>query len=285
MAARPVFESILNHQKYWAKDRFSFEEVGGDTCYTRDFEDNLFHRPGQSKALSLWSFNEFNAGEGHELVNHMRALTSSSALLVNVFEYWRQTGRIVEIAEACGSRGMSQMEFEKKCAVFRGGKPPHIDLVFEGSARPLAIEAKFTEPYYCKSTQRNKTNLASYLKHDEIWEGLSELKKLATEIREKEHQETDWHHLDTPQLIKHILGLTKKFKGPKGFTLLYLWYDTETPESTNHRKEIRDFSDRIKYEIHFRNMTYQRLFNEIQRIPNVDESYINYLRERYFADN
>ena len=52
-------------------------------------------------------------------------------------------------------------------------------------------------------------------------------------------------YLHSAQLIKHTLGLKRKF-GKKGFRLLYLWYDVLGKEGAVHRDEIEKFSETLK---------------------------------------
>ena len=87
--------------------------------------------------------------------------------------------------------------------------------------------------------------------------------------------------MDVSQLLKHILGLAAAF-GPSGFELLYLWYEVPSQEAERHRIEIEDFSESIADEVHFREMTYQNLFESIKKCRDTDEGYISYLAERYF---
>jgi hypothetical protein len=83
--------------------------------------------------------------------------------------------------------------------------------------------------------------------------------------------------------LKHILGLATKF-GPKGFTLLYLWYGFQSLEAQRHWREIIEFEDIIKGDVDFRVMTYQDLFASILRIPATDQAYLDYLKTRYFSE-
>ncbi len=70
--------------------------------------------------------------------------------------------------------------------------------------------------------------------------------------------------------------------GSSGFTLLYLWFDCDTEEATEHRQEINDFRDVLKGEVDFRSTTYHELFQKIKCLPDVHNEYLEYLSKRYF---
>ena len=158
--------------------------------------------------------------------------------------------------------------------------PPHLDIEFAGPM-PLAIESKFTETYHRQTRRDNKdTYLNEYLKHHEIWNGISKLRALAESIIRQSGARTNFEYLDVPQLIKHILGLKGSYGGSS--CLLYLWYKINSPEANRHEEELARFSTSVKDEIDFRIMRYQDLFNRIRRLPDVDSAYIEYLEQRYF---
>ena len=249
--------------------------------YTKTVEDNVFNHE-----LHPETRKEYAKGKGHELEGeraHIKALHSSSALVVNVFDYWRHQNRIQDIASCCGAEGIvTGMEFEKTHPIKGVARiPPHLDIEFAGSI-PLAIESKFTEPYHRK-TRRNKkdTHLAEYLKHHEIWSGILKVRALAESIVRQSGTKTDFEYLDVPQLIKHILGLKGNHGG--SFCLLYLWYKVNSPEANRHEEELAKFSTYIGDEIDFRVMTYQDLFSSIKSIPGVAPAYLQYLERRYFS--
>jgi hypothetical protein len=274
-----AFQMIIEQQETWARGKaFTFEKSSHGSGYTHFLADNLLY-----STISLKTVDEYMAGQGSELERHMRALYSSSALVVNVFEYWRQTQRIAEVARLCGaSIDSTDMEFEKKYKIANLGTP-NLDIEFSGKqTKPFAIEAKFSEPYRT-TTQRNDTNLYKYLIKESLWEGLRGCQEIAREILAQEGGKTKWEYLDAPQLIKHILGLSYKYKS-SGFTLQYLWFDCGTEEVKEFIREILTFRDCVKGEIDFRSMTYQELFSDIKGLPNVDKEYTSYLRERYFPE-
>jgi hypothetical protein len=268
---------ISDCQLEWARR----ENIPLDGRYTIRLEDNIF---GGEFHPETWK--EYTRGKGHELEGkraHMKALHSSSALVVNVFDYWRRQNRIKDIAGCCGVEGsVTDMEFEKTHPI-KGveGTPPHLDIEFAVVVR-LAIESKFTETYR-RATRRPlaKTKLDVYLENDDIWGDMPKLKDLAQDIVQQSGTGTEFQYLDVHQLIKHILGL--KCSYGRGFSLLYLWYKIDSKEATQHDQELAGFRNRINSDLSFRTMTYQGLFESIKHIPNVDTSYLKYLEQRYFS--
>jgi len=268
-----AYRRISNQQRAWANKRgIELNEKG----YTPRLNDNLFC------PLSPKSELEFRSGRGDELSKgKMNALHSSSALVVNVFEYWRD--RDVDfIAQACGaSKGATSLHFERTYPTGLGSIPPHLDVEFYNPLfRPLAVEAKFTESYRRKTKRHIKEK---YL-NSSLWKGLSGCESLVRRIREEEKGTTSFSFLDAPQLLKHILGLTTKF-GKRGFELLYLWYDCRPSlEAERHRREIGEFERYISSEVSFQQMAYQELFKSIRDNSEADPQYIGYLADRYFYD-
>ena len=277
-----AFESILNQQRAWAT-KLGITIDSHD--YTASLKDNLYFYPMLPETQKA-----FESGRGKELgekglPGKMQALYSSSALVVNFFEYWVRSSRIQEITNLfrLGLNNVTSMVFEEKHRIANLGTP-HLDIEIKGDST-LAIEAKFAEPYYHRITQRNRTNLDKYLAKKDIWEDIKNCRQIAEQILAEEDSSTSWSYLDTPQLIKHILGLKARY-GQKGFSLLYLWFNCLDHESTEdtlkHAEEIANFHEQIQDEINFQSTTYQGLFDMVCERTNADTKYISYLRARYF---
>jgi hypothetical protein len=272
-----AYKFILNQQKTWARQRgIKFDDDG----YTLSLNSNLFSPilPETKKEFQSGRGGEFGEGGSR---GKMQALHSSSAIVVNIFDYWRNRN-IETIAQCCGMPlGMTQMQFEKTYPTPLGGIPPHLDIEFRGGIgiKPVAVESKFTELYHRKTKRKIKDK---YLNYRDLWAQLPRCKSLIRRIREEEKGKTSFTHLDIPQLLKHILGLTTKF-GRKGFELLYLWYDFPCLEADKHRQEIREFKEQIGDDADFRDMTYQELFNMIKISVEDNKDYISYLGDRYFS--
>jgi hypothetical protein len=107
------------------------------------------------------------------------------------------------------------------------------------SAKIFAIECKFTEPY---SSRKHKGLDRKYFTNDVVWDNLPAIKHLAQEISPEDNC---FGHLHAAQLVKHILGLSRKF-GHARYRLLYLWHDALGESGFRHRQEVEKFSDIVR---------------------------------------
>jgi len=157
---------------------------------------------------------------------------------------------------------------------------PNIDVVIHNSdsvkAKRFAIECKFTEAY---SLQRHQGIKPEYIDLNEIWNDIPAIYDLAKSLCPDDEK---FFHLHPAQLIKHILGLKKRF-GKEGFRLLYLWYDVLGEEGAIHRKEIEAFSEVTRSDcIKFHALSYQELIMKLSNEYRSDHrKYIRYLSDRY----
>lgn len=269
-------QAIYDQQKKWATDHSIPTDADG---YTQTVEENLF------QALNTETRAEFVSGSGDELGStgkrgKMQATHSSSALVCNVFDHWRDR-HLEPLAAVLGAPAdVARLRFEQVYPTGLSGTAPHLDVALLGdSAKLFFIESKFVEPY--GSGKSGNPFVISYFPEDlKLWSkhGLTNCQTLAQKINDREIR-FSW--LDAPQLLKHILGLANKFG--KDFTLLYLWYDHPSAEATEHRQEVDTFMQHLNGEIDFRTMTYQDLFQKMQDNPAIDKNYVEYLGERYFA--
>lgn len=284
-------EAILSKQIQWAKNH-DIQLIGskgerGRPTYTLTIEKNLF------EPLDERTKQQFSEGNGNEIQGSavspakMQALHSSSALGVNIFQYWQKRGLCNDIAAACGfcekgSKNSIQIDFERKFPIkSKFVVPPNIDVVIsprDPKKRKLfAVECKFTEAY---STTKHEGLKDKYLKEDDLWLEFPVLHNLAKKINPEDHEFTFLH---AAQLIKHILGLTKEV-GKDGFKLLYLWYDALGKEGAIHRDEIEIFTEYArKDEVFFLSKSYQELIISLANDYRDDHpAYIKYITERYF---
>ena len=270
-----TYESIIAEQRNWADQHsIKYDKAG----YVSSLKDNLY-RP-----LFPETQNEFRKGKGEELDGKMQALHSSSALVVNIFDYWRYLGKADIIAQACGvlSR-LTNIKFEQTYPIIHiRGTPPHLDIEFSlpRSNFISVIESKFTEPYHRHTKRVIKEK---YFNIPGLWSQIPNCEHLARRIREESRSKTSFIYLDVPQLLKHILGLTWSKSGTQNFEIVYLWYEKHSPEADRHRFEIQQFRELIGAEAHFRAMTYQELFQNIKRSVLADEAYMEYIGKRYFS--
>ena len=283
-------EYIISEQIQWAH-RNNITLTGskghdrGRQVYTKNFDDNLFE-PLMPEVKS--DFEEADGGEltGDPYPCKMQAIHSSSALGVNIFQYWKRINQVSAIAAACGfysaDNSSSQgINFEVKYPISeKFSRSPNIDVVIKNSSESrfevFAIESKFSEAY---SPGTHFGISPKYIELNKVWDDIPNLFKLAKTISPDDNGFT---HLHPAQLIKHILGLKEKF-GKKKFRLLYLWYDTIGTEGAKHHKEIEEFIKITKKDgLHFHAMSYQDLIIKLaKKYRDTHRDYIDYISERY----
>jgi len=171
------YQYILAKQTEWARNRgldlIVSKENRGRHSYTTNLDYNLF-QPLLPEVRS-----SFSAGDGGELASSampgkMQAIHSSSALGVNVFQYWKSISAVPVIAAACGlcrpgSEISCDIQFEEKYPINDSfGFHPNIDVVIHNDAnakiKRFAIECKFSEAY---GAHKHGGLKAKYLDSDE----------------------------------------------------------------------------------------------------------------------
>lgn len=283
-------------QKAWAeRKKFTLlpgtiANKNGDKIYLDDYNKNLYESLSENNEKS---YNEGSGGETKDTKTRrapMKAAFSSSAIVVNLFQYW-QGKDVSPLLKALNMIGHNDkiinalIKFEDKKKITNKKtkeeiSEPHLDVTIESESlqHAIAIESKFTEPY----SHKTQKELAEKYNNDELWKGLEEIKE-EIDILEKEKREKIFRfkRLDYLQLTKHILGL--KTQHGKKFKLLYLWYDVPCKEGCEHRKEIEDFKKIVeKDSINFRSITYQEVIYYLrENYYNEHNEYIDYLVERY----
>ena len=284
------FEYILTKQVSWA-DRNNVRLVGseitkGRLAYTESLNKNLF------EPLLSETRTEIENGDGGELKGDsthsakMCAVHSSSAIGVNVLQYWKNKN-IPDIAYALGlcrkdNKSANEIHFEQKYKISNKFQfDPNIDSVIlnheNDKIKAFGIECKFSEAY----SSRNHSGLKERYLTDitEQWKNIPNLLDFAKTISPEDKV---FKHLHPAQLIKHILGLKKEY-GKSGFRLLYLWYDVLGQDGCRHRKEIEEFAKIAKQDsIKFHSLSYQELIVKLKKDHyNGNEKYIDYLTDRY----
>jgi hypothetical protein len=282
-----AYEYILSKQILWALNNdiqlIGSKGIRGRQAYTRKLTKNLFDPllPEVRKA--------FNKGDGGELKGNpskMQAVHSSSALGVNIFQYWMKINQVPSIAAACGfcknsNRSSKHIIFESKYVISdKFSIHPNIDVIIENSSKSkfkvFAIECKFSEAY---SSRRHSGLKQKYLELKNIWNGIPNLHRFARTISPKD---SHFVHLHPAQLVKHVLGLKKQY-GKTNFRLLYLWYDCLGPEGSKHREEVKEFKKITRADnIYFHALSYQELIIKLsKKHKDSHRDYIKYISDRY----
>ena len=287
------FEFIKYKQHIWA-DSKDFKLIGsknerGEKNYTHSLEENLFVQ------LTEETEKNFKQADGHELSHiepfpcKMQAIHSSSALAVNIFEYWKDKD-ISVIASSCGlckdtDKDSIKILFEQKFPISVGfNRSPNIDVLIENTEKheyeAYGIECNFSEAYTKNRSEIENGLKEKYFNLDEnIWMDIPETYLLAKSISPTDNK---YAFLHTAQLIKHILGLKKKY-GKEHFKILYLWYDVLGECGCKHRHEIESFSKIVKKDnMAFHSISYQELIFQLHNrcTPN-DVKYLEYIEQRY----
>ena len=267
---------LLARQVCWARSAGHDVDARG---YLPTVDANLF-RPLSDSARA-----NFNRGSGSELLDtptrpaKMRALHSSSALAVNVFDHWqgRDTAPLIAALGLAGT--LASLRFEAQYPTGCGGTPPNLDvaLTFDGG-RVVAVESKFSEWLTPKAHGRAPFSPAYFAGGQGRWErrGLPRCQALAEAVASGERR---YVYLDAAQLLKHALGLATHHT-PGGFSLLYMYCDHSGIESAQHSAEIVDFAQRVDGALGFRAMRYQELVDRLEQ-TGADVDYRSYLRNRY----
>ena len=272
--------SVLRQQRAWAKSAGIHVDARG---FIEAYESNLL-RP-----LSPSTLAAFESGGGSELRERgkrpakMRALHSSAALAVNVFDHWvgRDAGPLLQ-ALGIESTSSARIAFERPFPTGLPGNPPNVDVVLTlDSGAAIAIESKFTEWLTPKRKGKPAFKEKYFADGAERWAraGLPACQALATDLQSGRER---FRQLDAPQLLKHALGLAAA--RPKRFALRYLFYEIPSPSAERHESEIARFSARVDSEVGFGSVTYQDLYRALRASDAVDRDYLAYLGKRYFPE-
>ena len=223
------YEYILSKQTAWANNS-AITLIGskgkrGRPAYTCKLDQNLFQQllPDVRESFSAGDCGELGSTE---FPGKMQAVHSSSALGVNVFQYWKSIKAVPVIAAQrglcrVGSQVSRDIQFEEKYPINDTfGFHPNIDIVIHNKStakfKRFAVECKFSEAY---GAHKHGGFKGKYLGLDDLWPDIPDLLCFARRISPDDHE---FIHLHPAQLVKHILGLKRQF-GKAGFRLLYLW--------------------------------------------------------------
>src|SRR5580704_7280520 len=147
MDKNATLQFIVKRQRRWAEARRLAVSPNGRVSR---LDENLF------APLDVETRAEFESGDGDEFgtpddVGKMYSLHSSSALVCNVFDYWRKRP-MLPLLRACGfdTHDGSELKFEQKFSTGVGRKPANLDVLITDSGSgclPIAVESNFTEPF------------------------------------------------------------------------------------------------------------------------------------------
>jgi hypothetical protein len=212
----------------------------------------------------------------------IQSLTSSAALVVNVFGYWRERalGPLVA-ALGLGDAEGARLTFEEPLPTGLEGDPPLADVGLRWpGGRVVAIESKFAEWLVRRPRNQRVLKDKYFAGGVSVWAeaGLPRCQALAEDLQAGRERSKFLH---VAQLLKHALGLAKR--GERRPALVYLYYDWSGPEAPVHRDEIERVQTRLAGELDWRVLTYQELYRALCAVPGVERAYLDYLAQRYFG--
>lgn len=285
--------------------------------YITNVEDNIFNGLSQNTRKE---FDDARGGELKDIEKHpakMSALLSSSALCVNIFQYFQDKSKELKLLllRECklvrNDYNCDDVIIKFECTDYPicSGKEiiatPNIDIVIitiknNEEDKIFAIESKFTEPY--KRSHHYFLNEKYYKdgQNAPYWKSMGDLyEKLGIEYAEKKEyknkndilhgKEIDelkrYKYLNALQLIKHLMGVRCKWRNKSQIKLVYFFYDSLGQEGNIHRTEISKFNTFIEKAtgVGFNYISYQKLIcNLTKALPyNEHKEYIDYITERY----
>jgi hypothetical protein len=268
---------LLRRQRRWARKAGKTGKTIDAAGYLAAVSDNLrqpLSVPAQSDFAARGG-GEFHDGSRH--VARMRAVHSSTALAVNVFDHWNTTDPAL-LAEALGLSGpIRRMVFEPHLPTGLAGNPANPDILLElGSGALVAIECKFSEWLLPKRERAGVFHDRYFPPAQGAWRkaGLPACQLLADDLQSGREY---FRYLDARQLLKHALGL--KAAQAEKTTLLYLYFDWPGCLGDLHRAEIERMTGRTGAEMALRTLSYQSLVLAMGVLPALD--YRAYLETRY----
>lgn len=225
---------------------------------------------------------EFDRADGREFGNRsgrakIAAPHSSSALAVNVFDYWRDRDNRL-LSGALGLSTPLRIRFEQRFPTGVGPRSPNIDVIItHGADECLAVESKFCEPF---ASRAKGTIQDKYFVGEPRWTkaGLPGAQQAAEGLRSR----NEFRLLDAAQLLKHMLGLAQQ-KRP--WKLLLLWYAPSSEAESTMNEEFRRFTSILEDDAPRLSIdSYQDLWRRLRPLLSREHApYAEYLDSRYFA--
>ena len=267
---------LLKQQRAWALAHGLEPDARG---YLADVFSNLL-QPMSDQAKAA-----FERGSGAELLDtpsrpaKMKALHSSSALAVNVFDHWAVSDpsplqRALDLESQ-----IVNIAFEAQYPTGLTGNPPNLDVTLElAGGYVIGIESKYSEWLSPKPQGKAPFKSKYFPPGSGLWNerGLIRSQELAEQMS---RGDVRFRYMDVAQLLKHALGLSTQLGDQ--FSLYYVYLDWPGEESAVHSEEIEQFNRRVSDELGFVALTYQQLLSALGEEPEVDANYLGYLHSRY----
>lgn len=270
---------LLRKQRRWADERGVRYDA---RAFVRELADNLRAPLAPAVRAELERGSEL-AARG-TMPARIHALTSSAALVINVFGYWRERA-LAPLVAALGFEGgeSARLTFEEPLPTELPGEPPFADVALRWpNGDVVPIESKFTE-WLVRRPHNKRVFKEKYFPAGAgagVWSeaALPRCQALAEELQDGRER---LKYLNAAQLLKHVLGLKKL--GRHRTAVVYLYYEWPGREADAHRIELERVRQRLRPEVDLRVLTYQQLFAALRAVPGIDRGYLDYLAERYFG--
>jgi restriction endonuclease-like protein len=216
--------------------------------------------------------SDLRRGDGNELEGKFKAAHSSSALAVNSFGPFKVHPEQLSLLD---HHGATNLEFERRFPIFRGGRAPNLDVWAEFRDSRIAVESKLLE-YLTPKMGKFSAAYDRLEPHCEScwWRAYEHSQRGAAQ------------YLDRAQLLKHYFGLNAHRRKNGGrVTLLYLFWEPlnweSIPECVQHRAEVVEFADGLAgSEIPFRWSPYRNVWEQWETKPSLAQHVAN-IRSRY----
>jgi hypothetical protein len=267
---KQVIDQIDHHHKSIGYD---IDSAG----YVKTPENNL------ADSFPNWDLikSELENGDGSELkIKDGRikfcAVHSSSALCVNNFAMVKHHKDNISLFE---SSAFDVAQFEKKLST--GISTPNLDFYLRNDTSVIGIESKFTEILEATTDHANK-NLDKYLTTKlDLPAGFNKIIEDYINCKEK-------LHLDTAQLLKHMIGMfneTAEVKAGAKLSLIYLYWVPDNWKKfeiyQRHEEELKKFKEQISgFSVKFEAYSYIDFWETLEKNEELKE-YVDKIKDRY----
>jgi len=260
---------ILDSQRRWAQRMGLEVDASGAVANPRD---HLMCPLSEESWRALGSSGLGLMGEEGKR-GPLHALDSTHALLCHLVEPLRDSDHD-GLAAALGGRAGGVVRL---CAPLEEAGPDapasEVDLLI-GSAHPVAVLARYREPYEAPDRRRPSHPDAPA----EAWAGLPGCRSLARDLRANPAR---FERLEVGRLLEAVRLLTRRH-GPRGFRLVHLWFDGGDAESRRYAREVDRLRMRVGGDVELEVIAWRVLFERLRASGAYDDGYAEAIARRYF---
>jgi len=200
------------------------------------------------------------------------AAHSSSALVANTFGPYRNDPKRLTVA---GHSGFEKLRFEYQCDTGAGRGIANLDLLLKGDDVILGVESKLVETLSIKKASFSK-------KYHKVFDDEKDAAWMAV-FKTLDKKTNLYDYLDATQLVKHYLGLRRKFNKNERVLIVYLYWEPLNAKTLsiyqNHADEIKDLIQRLSgTDTPLLAISYTELWNEMEAS---NPEHVARLRARY----